>query len=297
MEMNVRVALLLGAASLLSATSLAFSQVDGPLPPDGPMQGLMRRERLSDRLLGEFDTNRDGKVTHAEFNGVLGSRFAAATHGAKLMSADQFLASHQPDFAKHTAEMFRRIDWNGDGRLTLDEFAAPQRAHFEMMDRDGTGAVSCSLSAADFRTGNSSSSGRGFVTGGRKGSAGFGRARFCSDADLSRDGKVTKAEFNTITAKEFSTASGGAATMTLAQFTAEEAARFRDINAKMFKRLDTDGDGKLTLAEFAAPSERLFDRLDRNRDGTITPDEMKPRFRGQGRAASYPRTGDRSRRP
>jgi Ca2+-binding EF-hand superfamily protein len=82
-------------------------------------------------------------------------------------------------------------------------------------------------------------------------------------------------------AKEFTRASGGGATLTLAQFSAEQAARFRNINAGMFKRLDSDGDGKLSLAEFAASSERMFDRLDKSRDGVITPEEMKPRFRGR----------------
>ena len=296
MKINLRIALLLGAAGLLGATSLAFAQVDGPSPPDGPMQGLMRRERLADRLLSEFDANHDGKITHAEFNSVLGARFAAATHGAKSMTADQFLAIHQPDFARHTMEMFQRIDWNGDGRLTLEEFAAPQRAHFEMMDSNGSGTVSCSLSTDNYRPVGQSSRAREFDAAGRRGPTGFGRARFCSDADLSRDGKVTRAEFNTSIAKEFSAASGGAATMTLQQFTAEEAAHFRDTNAKMFKRLDTDGDGKLTLAEFAAPSERLFDRLDRDRDGTITRDEMKPRFRGRDRSDYSTKSGDRNSR-
>jgi Ca2+-binding EF-hand superfamily protein len=298
--MNNKNAFFLGAAVLLGVTRLAFAQIDGPTPPDGPMQGLMHRGRMADRLLEGFDTNRDGKITHAEFNSVLGGEFAAATHGAKQMTSDEFLVIHQVDFAKHTAEMFRRADWNGDGRLTLEEFAAPQRAHFEMMDQDGTGTVLCNpASNANLRGGVASygvrkstdnvdrRAGRGF--------AGFGRARFCADADLSRDGKVTRSEFDSITAREFVRASGGAATISIAQFSADQTARFHDLNAKMFKRLDVDGDGKLSLSEFAASSEKLSDRLDKKRDGVITPDEMKPQFRGPFADNSAP--GGRDRRP
>jgi Ca2+-binding EF-hand superfamily protein len=309
MKSSTKFALMLGAAVLIGGSTLALAQMDGPPPPDGPMQGLMHRERLSDRLLADFDTNRDGKVTHAEFNNVLGSRFAAVTHGAKLMSADQFLMLHQADFAKHATAMFRRVDWNGDGKLTLDEFVAPQRAHFEMMDRDGSGTVSCSpFQHADFRSDEHAPDGAGpreharwrgradgHGPGGRFGGhgfGGFGLSRFCSNADVSRDGTVTRAEFDSVTTKEFSGATNGAPTMTLAQFTQEEFNRYRDTNAKMFKRLDKDGDGKLTLAEFAAPLERMFDRLDRNHDGVITADEMKPHFGGRDRGERRHGGGD-----
>lgn len=302
MKNNTKVALMLGAAVLLGGTTLALAQMDGPSPPDGPMQGLMHRERLSDRLLSEFDTNHDGKITHAEFNNVLGSRFAAATHGAKEMNPDQFWSLHQAEFSRHATAMFRRVDWNGDGHLTLDEFAAPQRAHFEMMDRDGSGNVSCNpVQHADFRSDQPPREGRpraehggwrGYGDhhgpGGRNGERGFGEfglSGFCSNSDISRDGTVTRAEFDAVTTKEFAAATNGAPTMTLAQFTQEEADRFRAMNAKMFKRLDKDGDGKLSLAEFAAPPEKMFDRLDRNHDGVITADEMKPNFGGREHGA------------
>ncbi|HEY0107224.1 MAG TPA: EF-hand domain-containing protein [Rhizomicrobium sp.] len=311
MNANTKIALLLGAAVIIGGSSLAFAHMDGPPPPDGPMQGLLHRGRLADRLLGEYDTNKDGKITKAEFNNVLGTRFAAATHGAKAMGEDQFAAIHQGDFQQHAAEMFHRIDWNGDGRLTLEEFEAPQRAHFQMMDHDGTGAVSCNPTMhADFRPGPPPSDapppgkddgdgwhghrehggwgrrgfgGHGFGGHGFGGRGGFGRAAFCGEGDLSRDGKVTRVEFDTIMNKHFAGATGGAAFMTLAQFTADLSLRYREMNDKMFKRLDKDGDGKLSMAEFSASPLRLFARLDRNNDGVITADEMKPHLRGRDR--------------
>jgi Ca2+-binding EF-hand superfamily protein len=283
MTKNTKIALLLSTAVMIGGSSLAFAHMDGPPPPDGPMQGLLHRSKLSDRLLQEFDANHDGKITRAEFNNVLGTRFAAATHGGPGMTEDEFVAIHQGDFQSHAAEMFHRIDWNGDGRLTLDEFAAPQRAHFQMMDRDGTGTVSCNpVTHADYRPAPQDG-GRGRHAGGHgRGTGGFGRARFCSDSDVSRDGKVTRAEFDTTLSKHFQSATGGAPFMTLEQFTADQAAHYRDMNDKMFKRLDKDHDGKLTLAEFAAPPIKMFDRLDRNRDGVITADEMKPRSHPRG---------------
>ena len=300
MTRNTKIALLLGAAVVIGTSTLAIAHMDGPPPPDGPMQGLVHRAKLSDRLLAEFDTNKDGKITRAEFNNVIGTRFAAATHGAPTMTEDQFIAIHQGDFEKHAADMFHRIDWNGDGKLTLDEFVAPQRAHFEMMDRDGSGAVSCRPMHADFHPegaggpppGDNDHGGwhggprgkghGGFGHRGFGGHGGFGRARFCGEADISKDGKVTRVEFDSIMGRDFQTAANGAPYMTLPQFIAFQAKDYREMNDKMFKRLDKDGDGKLTMAEFAAPPLKMFDRLDRNHDGVITADEMKPRFHGHG---------------
>jgi Ca2+-binding EF-hand superfamily protein len=292
MTKNTKIALLLGAA-LAIGLGPALAHMDAPRPPDGPMQGMMHRDRMADRLLEEFDTKKDGKITRAEFNNVLGTRFAAATHGAKFMAKDQFATIHEGEFKQHASEMFRRIDWNSDGKLNLEEFEAPQRAHFQMMDSDGSGVVSCNPDErADLRPGTPPSGDnvhgdwrdhrggwmhRGF--GGPSGAGGFDRAMFCYDADVSRDGRVTRAELDAIMSKHFNTATGGAPFMTVAQFIGDLEVHYRRMNDKMFERLDKDGDGKLSMAEFSAPELRLFDRLDRNHDGVITADEMKPHFR------------------
>ena len=295
MKRNTQIALLLGASAILAGTGLAFAQMDGPPPPDGPMQGLLHRDRLSDRLMNDFDLNHDGKVTHTEFNTVIARRFSQATHNAPGMTLDQFTSIHLVDFQKHAGDMFKRIDWKGDGRVTFDEYLAPQRAHFEMMDRDGIGVIECGSggfqraafqSPADGQSDDQGTGGRRGRAAGGRGFGGFGKARFCEEADLNKDGRVTRAEFDASVAAHFKAAAKGAQTMTQAEYFADELERYRDINAKMFKRLDKDRDGKLTLGEFAAGEERLFARLDRNNDGTLTEDEMKPRFGGRGGASA-----------
>ncbi|GIX21358.1 MAG: hypothetical protein KatS3mg121_0141 [Gammaproteobacteria bacterium] len=45
--------------------------------------------------------------------------------------------------------------------------------------------------------------------------------------------------------------------------------------AKLFKKMDADGDGQVTRAEFLAAHEKHFDRLDADGDGILTHDELK----------------------
>lgn len=44
---------------------------------------------------------------------------------------------------------------------------------------------------------------------------------------------------------------------------------------RLFKKMDGDKDGKVTLNEAKAASERHFQRLDANSDGTVTREEMR----------------------
>ncbi len=167
------------------------------------------------------------------------------------------------------------------------------------MDRDGTGLVSCGSDRAggapavpfDDEMQPRSGRGRGGAGFAGRGAGGFGKARFCEEADLNKDGKVTRAEFDQVIAHEFSAATKSAPSMTAAQFYATELARFQDMNVRMFKRLDRDRDGVLSLQEYAAPEEKLFARFDRSHTGVITEDDMRPRFanrgeRGQGSRAA-----------
>jgi hypothetical protein len=66
----------------------------------------------------------------------------------------------------------------------------------------------------------------------------------------------------------------------------------------MFKRLDKNGDGKVTKDEAPERMAEHFDKLDKNGDGGLTPDELKrpegagPRGpRGDGEGGPGPRPG------
>jgi Ca2+-binding EF-hand superfamily protein len=53
------------------------------------------------------------------------------------------------------------------------------------------------------------------------------------------------------------------------------AARAKHGHGGHFKRVDTDGDGKVSRAEALAAAEAAFARADANGDGFVTPEEMK----------------------
>ena len=226
--------------------------------------------------------NKDGKVTHDEFNRTLAHEFSVATKGTPQMTLDQYTAIHLKDVRDQANEQFHRIDWNGDGKLSQDEYLAGERDRFEQMDRDGTGVISCSSSrgGGGREPGAPAARGRSSGSSGGRGIASRGRSSLCFADDSNRDGKVTRAEFDKATQQAFNGfAKGGS--LNPEQFYQFEAAQSRTISARVFQRLDRDRDGKLTLQEFASSQERLFARLDKNNDGAVTQDELTSSRRGR----------------
>lgn len=107
-------------------------------------------------------------------------------------------------------------------------------------------------------------------------------ARF-KQADTNGDGSISRDEAKALPmiAKHFDEID----TNHDGQITADELRAYhhaaregrKEKSAERFKKLDTDGDGRISRAE-AQAAPRLasrFDELDANKDGFLTPDELK----------------------
>jgi Ca2+-binding EF-hand superfamily protein len=277
MKPIVRYALLLSAV-VVAGGGVAAAQLDRTKPPARvyvAKSGNFGHGRGAVKFF-RYDLNHDGKVTRDEMTRSIAQQFAQTAGSAQAIGQAQFVAFRMKDLRPHTEQMFRRADWNGDGRLSLEEYMTPERVRFQYADRDGTGTISCGLRSAGFAPQAGKSRGHG---GGR------GRGGFCKSADLNHDGKVTRGEFDKAMQQEFVAAAKGAALSPDAYY-GIIAAHVRDSSAKMFSRLDRNHDGKIDRAEFAQSQTRTFARLDRNNDGVVTRDEY---YAGRRTASNYRR--------
>src|SRR5262249_22599382 len=147
------------------------------------------------RFLGEYDLNHDSKVTRAEFGQAVAHRFAAATGGARTMTAQQFADDATRRFRDRETLHFRRADCDGDGPMSRDESLARLHGSLSASDRRGAGVISCApranrpaaQPAPAVRVQDAKTPAR------RRGGASRG---LCPSNDLSMDGKVTRAEFD-----------------------------------------------------------------------------------------------------
>lgn len=254
--------LMVGAALAAILGSAAVTAFAAPNTPK-PLSHHLSRAKLFD----QYDLNKDGKITQAEINKVLEERFAAATGGASTMSKLQFANLRLDAVRKLSDRGFSKVDWNGDGKISQEEFLNAERARFNRMDRQASGEVSCAPRGkqAD-KDGDSAKRGH---FGHRYGPG----ASFCATFDTNKDGKVTRAEFDAAVIAMFNkNASNGG--LTRDTFYKMAAAKVEDKQDRRFARLDTNHDGKLTAAEFGAPQQKLFSKLDVNKDGVITRDEI-----------------------
>jgi Ca2+-binding EF-hand superfamily protein len=265
MKPIVRYALLLSAV-VIAGGGVAAAQLDrtpAPVRQYSGNGGSVSHGRSAAKFF-RYDINHDGKVTRDELNRSLAQQFAQAAGSAQTIGQAQFVAFRMKDLREHVGQMFRRADWNGDGKLSQEEYMTPERVRFEYADRDGKGVIACGFRNTGFSGQRGKSRGH---------SGGRGRGGFCNSADLNHDGQVTHAEFDKSVEQEFAAAAKGGS-LSVDAYYAIISAHVRDSGTKMFARLDKNHDGKIDRGEFTQSQMRYFVKLDRNNDGVVTRDEF-----------------------
>jgi Ca2+-binding EF-hand superfamily protein len=132
----MRHAILLTALGLASAAALATAAPEG------------RAGAMAERLK-QADTNHDGMINREEAKAlprILKDFDAIDTNKDGQVTADELRAFHQShagDKGKHRGDFMKKLDTDGDGRISKAEAqAAPRLAeHFDALDTDHNGFI------------------------------------------------------------------------------------------------------------------------------------------------------------
>lgn len=273
-------------------------------PPRGPS---------TERLLRHHDKDGDGKLSAAEWPEVARLKFEQVDK-----NADGFIDRHELDqitarvrrprpgpeaqgpgpqgprrgpaggppdaeqIRKRADGLMKRLDKNGDGRLTPDEFPEKGRLDLAKLDRNQDGAVDL----LELTAGIHERAGRGAPRGGAQ-----QLVRQAKQWDANGDGVIEREEwkgpqplFTRVDADQ----DGKVSSKELKKFAKEAGRRWNNrVSEAAFSRFDENGDGKISADEWKARPE-LFARFDVDGDGFITRAELTPKGpRGGRRAKMY----------
>ena len=96
--------------------------------------------------------------------------------------------------------------------------------------------------------------------------------------DSDGDGAVTQAEVDAVRTERFARHDAdGDGSLSLDEFAGLYAEATRGMMVRMFQKMDPDGDAHISTREYERPFAGLVERLDRNDDGVLSPADRKHR--------------------
>ena len=277
--------LLLLAASVFAGDDAAAraKNVIRKLDADGDGKMSKREFIGSESIFDRWDADDDGFVTEAELTAAMKApkpRPPQPEPDNKARQADPARTRRQVEAT------MKRLDKNGDGKISGDEFPARGGAGWKRMDRNGDGVVDTAELTAAFEA---RARGRGGDIGKRilgmdankdgvvSREEWKGKPKYFDSIDTDKDGVLSKQEIDALAKR------------------AQRRGRWKSRPSDaLFRRMDADGDKKITKEEWKLNPD-LFARFDANSDGVITPDEVMPSDRrnevpnGEGSAAFWSR--------
>jgi Ca2+-binding EF-hand superfamily protein len=119
-------------------------------------------------MLLRYDFNHDGSITRSEMEqGLLADFDAADTNHDGRLEPGEVRAVNEMRWRRDASTTSPLVDWNHDGVVDFDEFAATPRSLFDQLDTDGNGILSPKeLNPPQKRSGTEHRSG-GHKAGGR----------------------------------------------------------------------------------------------------------------------------------
>jgi Ca2+-binding EF-hand superfamily protein len=222
--------------------------------------------------------------------GVAAPAFAEGAGGLfKTADTNHDGVVDQTEFQASRDKWFAELDANHDGFITADELKAfGEKMHAQWQQKHADAAQGAA-------TGGTTAQGQTGTQPAPDASRGDRMAQhILARVDTDKDGKISKAEFDTESATLFKRLDKNGDGKIASD---EVPARHWGGKGPMFGQMDTDKDGKITKAEFTAAEDKMFQKLDTNGDGVITPDELAAMHHHRHQNGAVPPAQDQAPTP
>tara|TARA_R100000900_G_scaffold140962_1_gene121741 strand:- start:297 stop:812 length:516 start_codon:yes stop_codon:yes gene_type:complete len=137
----------LATASIAAIAALALPMIAIAQPGDGHRgKGYHGPRGDMTAMIAEIDTNGDGNLSKEEVDAHRAAKFAEVdANGDGAVTQAEMEAHHEAERAKRMAEMkakmFAKLDTDGNGTISAEEFNSREHPGFDKADADGDGTV------------------------------------------------------------------------------------------------------------------------------------------------------------